>query len=185
MSLGELYVVSGPSGAGKSTVCKKVREILGINLSISATSRAPRVGEVDGIDYYFLTVDEFERKIKNDEFIEYAKVHENYYGTLKSEVERKLELGEKIILEIDVQGGIQVKEKFPEAHLIFFKAPSVEELANRLKGRKTDSEEIIKLRLENSLKELTYEDRYERTIINKDIEQASKDLIDIIENKEM
>lgn len=180
MALGKLYVVSGPSGAGKSTVCKEVRKNLGINLSISATSRNPREGEKDGVDYYFLTVQEFEEKIKNDEFLEYAKVHNNYYGTLKSEVEKKLENGEKIILEIDVQGGIQVKEKFPDARLIFFKTPTKEDLEKRLRGRQTDSEETIALRLKNSLKELEYEKKYEFIIVNKEIEQACKDLMDII-----
>ena len=181
MALGKLYVVSGPSGAGKSTVCKEVRKILGINLSISATSRSPREGEIDGVDYYFLTVQEFEEKIKNGEFIEYAKVHNNYYGTLKSEVEKRLKNGEKIILEIDVQGGIQVKEKFPDAQLIFFKTETEEELERRLRGRQTDSEETIALRLKNSLKELEYEEKYEFTVINKEIEQACRDLINIIE----
>lgn len=181
MALGKLYVVSGPSGAGKSTVCKEVRKILGINLSISATSRSPREGEINGVDYYFLTVQEFEEKIKNGEFIEYAKVHNNYYGTLKSEVEKRLKNGEKIILEIDVQGGIQVKEKFPDAQLIFFKTETEEELERRLRGRQTDSEETIALRLKNSLKELEYEEKYEFTVINKEIEQACRDLINIIE----
>lgn len=181
MPLSELYVVSGPSGAGKSTVCKEVRKRLGINLSISATSRKARVGEVDGVDYYFLTKSEFEEKIKNNEFIEYAKVHENYYGTLKSEVENRLKKGEKVILEIDVQGGVQVKEKFPEAHLIFFRTSTKEELEKRLRGRNTDDEQTIQLRLKNSLKELEYEEKYDTTIINVEVEQACKDLIKIIE----
>lgn len=184
MSLGKLYVVSGPSGAGKSTVCKEVRKRLGINLSISATSRKAREGEKDGVDYFFLTKEEFENKIKNDEFLEYAKVHENYYGTLKSEVENRLKKGEKIILEIDVQGGIQIKEKFPEANLIFFRTSTKEVLEARLRGRNTDNEETINLRLKNSLKELEYEDKYDKTIINIEVEQACKELIDIIENEE-
>lgn len=181
MNLGKLYVVSGPSGAGKSTVCKEVRKILGINLSISATSRAPREGEKNGVDYYFLTTEEFQKKIEAGEFLEYAKVHNNYYGTLKSEVENRLKKGEKIILEIDVQGGLQVKEKFPEAQLIFFKTPTKEELEKRLRGRNTDSEETIALRLKNSLEELEYEKKYEITIINREISQACEDLIKIIE----
>jgi len=115
----------GKNGAGKSTVCKLVRERLGINLSISATSRKPRNGEQEGVDYFFITAEEFERKIKNDDFLEYANVHGNYYGTLKSEVEERLQRGEKVLLEIDVQGGVQVKEKFPEANLVFFKTPTI------------------------------------------------------------
>ena len=181
MSLGALYVVSGPSGAGKSTVCKMVREMLGINLSISATSRQPRVGEQEGVDYFFLTAREFEKKIQNGDFLEYANVHGNYYGTLKSEVEERLKKGEKVILEIDVQGGVQVKEKFPAANLIFFKTPSKEELEKRLRGRNTDSEEVIQARLKNSLKELEYEKKYDRVVINHEIDQACRDLINIIE----
>ena len=182
MSLGALYVVSGPSGAGKSTVCKLVRERLGINLSISATSRKPRNGEQEGVDYFFITAEEFERKIKNGDFLEYANVHGNYYGTLKSEVEERLKRGEKVLLEIDVQGGVQVKDKFPEANLIFFKTANEEELEKRLRGRNTDSEEVIQARLKNSLKELEYESKYDRVIINNEIEQACNDLINIIEN---
>ena len=182
MSLGALYVVSGPSGAGKSTVCKLVRERLGINLSISATSRKPRNGEQEGVDYFFITAEEFERKIKNDDFLEYANVHGNYYGTLKSEVVERLKRGEKVLLEIDVQGGVQVKNKFPEVNLIFFKTANKEELEKRLRGRNTDSEEVIQARLKNSLKELEYESKYDRVIINDKIEQACNDLISIIEN---
>ena len=182
MSLGALYVVSGPSGAGKSTVCKLVRERLGINLSISATSRKPRNGEQEGVDYFFITAEEFERKIKNGDFLEYANVHGNYYGTLKSEVVERLKRGEKVLLEIDVQGGVQVKNKFPEANLIFFKTANKEELERRLRGRNTDSEEVIQARLKNSLKELEYESKYDRVIINDKIEQACDDLISIIEN---
>ena len=109
MPKGNLYIVSGPSGAGKSTICRKVRKILGINLATSATTREPRVGEVHGVDYYFLSHAEFEKKIQEGAFLEYAKVHNNYYGTLKSEVESRVNQGEKVILEIDVQGGLQVK----------------------------------------------------------------------------
>ena len=114
--------------------------------------------------------------------MEYANVHGNYYGTLKSEVEERLKRGEKVLLEIDVQGGLQVKNKFPEANLIFFKTANKEELEKRLRGRNTDSEEVIQARLKNSLKELEYEDRYDRVIINNEIEQACNDLISIIEN---
>ena len=120
MKKGNLFVISGPSGAGKSTVCKLVRKILRINLAVSATTRARRKGEVEGNEYHFLTKDDFENKIAKNEFLEYAKVHENYYGTLKSEVENKLANGENVILEIDVQGGIQIREIYPNAKLIFF-----------------------------------------------------------------
>ena len=183
MNKGILFVVSGPSGAGKSTVTKMVREELKIPLSISATTRKPRVGEVDGKDYYFLTIDEFEKKIAEEGFLEYANVHGNYYGTLKSEVESKLENGLDVILEIDVQGGEQIKEKFPQAILIFFKAPNNEELEKRLRGRNTDSEDVIKVRLENSLKELEYEKFYDLVIINDEIINAVNNLKNIINKK--
>ena len=154
---GKLIVVSGPSGAGKSTVTKMIRKSLNIPLAISATTRSPRIGEKDKVDYYFMKKEDFENGIKNNDFLEYACVHENYYGTLKSEVENKLMSGENVILEIDVQGGMQIKEKFNEAVLVFFKAPSVEELEKRLRFRNTDSDEVINLRLKNAIKELEYE----------------------------
>lgn len=149
---GKLFIVSGPSGSGKSTITKKVRDILNIPLSISATTRKPRVGEVDGVDYYFLTTNEFEKKIENDEFFEYANVHGNYYGTLISQIDKKLELGQNVILEIDVQGGIIAKSKRPDAILIFCRTEDENILENRLRARNTDSEEIILKRLENAKK---------------------------------
>lgn len=124
MPKGNLYVVSGPSGAGKSTICRLVRKMLGINLATSATTREPRTGEVNGRDYYFLTKEEFLKKRENGDFLETATVHGNYYGTLKSEVENRMAKGENIILEIDVQGGLQVRDQYPEANLIFFKTPT-------------------------------------------------------------
>ena len=183
MKKGKLFVVSGPSGAGKSTVCKLVRKILRINLAVSATTRQPRPGEKDGIEYHFLSTEEFEIKVKDNEFLEYANVHGNYYGTLKKEVEVRLERGENVILEIDVQGGIQVREKYPNAHLIFFKTPCNEDLERRLRGRGTDPEEVVQLRLANSIKELAFEKSYDETIVNVRVEQACTDLINIIERQ--
>ncbi len=183
MSKGILFVVSGPSGAGKSTVTKLVREEMNIPLAISATTRKPRVGEENAVDYYFFTMAQFEEKIANDGFLEYANVHGNYYGTLKSEVEAKLESGENVILEIDVQGGEQIKKKFPEAVLVFFKAPNEVELEKRLRGRNTDSEEVIKVRLENSLKELEYEKFYDLVVINNTVAEAVEELKKIITKK--
>ena len=135
MSKGHLFVVSGPSGAGKSTICRLVRKMLNINLATSATTRKPRVGEVDGKDYYFLTIPEFEKRLANGEFLEYAKVHENYYGTLKSEVESRLANGENVILEIDVQGGLQVKEKYDTSIVNYTVEKSCEELINIIKSK--------------------------------------------------
>ena len=183
MKKGELFIVSGPSGAGKSTICRIVRKQLGINLATSATTRAPREGELHGRDYYFLTVDEFKDKIEKNEFLEYATVHTNYYGTLKSEVESRLASGENVILEIDVQGGLQVKAVYPTAHLVFFKTPTMEDLERRLRGRKTDSEETIQLRLKNSIQELEYEKDYDITIINYTVEKSCDELVKIINSK--
>ena len=180
MKKGKLVIVSGPSGSGKSTVTKIVKDRLNIPLSISATTRQPRVGEVDGKDYYFLTTEEFENKIKNDEFYEYANVHGNYYGTLKKVVEDNLDKGLNVILEIDVQGALIAKEKKKDAVLVFFKTENMEILEERLRNRKTDSEEVIKTRLENALKELEYQPKYDYTIINVDIEKSCEKLINII-----
>ena len=177
---GKLIIVSGPSGSGKSTVTKIIKDRLNIPLSISATTRKPREGEVEGIDYYFLSEDEFKRKISNDEFYEYANVHGNYYGTLKKTVEENLEKGLNVILEIDVQGALIAKDKKKDAVLVFFKTKDTKILEERLRGRKTDSEEVIKKRLENALKELEFENKYDYTVINEDIEDSCQKLIEII-----
>ena len=177
---GKLIIVSGPSGSGKSTITKLVRDRLQMELSISATTRKPRIGEIDGKDYFFLTMEEFENKIKNDEFYEYANVHGNYYGTLKKVVDDNLEKGKNVMLEIDVQGALIAKEKKKDAILVFFKTENNEILEERLRNRKTDSEEVIQVRLKNALTELEYENKYDITIINKDIEDSCNKLINII-----
>lgn len=181
MKRGNLFVVSGPSGAGKSTVCKLVRKILRINLAVSATTRAPREGEQDGVEYHFLPKEDFEKKIQENQFLEYANVHGNYYGTLKSEVENKLNSGENVILEIDVQGGVQIRDIYPEVHLIFFRSPSLEDLEARLRNRGTETEETIELRLNNAVKELEIGKQYDETVVNHRVEQACTDLVNIID----
>ncbi len=177
---GKLIVVSGPSGSGKSTATKLVRDMLQIPLSISATTRSPRAGEIDGKDYFFLEKEDFEKRIANEEFYEHALVHGNYYGTLREEVESRINSGQNVILEIDVQGGIIVKEKNSEAILVFFKAPNMEVLAKRLEDRKTDTKEVIELRLANAKKELEYEKEYDYTVVNDNLEKACQELINII-----
>ncbi len=177
---GKLIIVSGPSGSGKSTVTKIVKERLNIPLSISATTRKPRDGEVEGKDYYFLTEEEFKKRIEKDEFYEYANVHGNYYGTLKETVEKNLEKGLNVILEIDVQGALIAKEKKKDAVLVFIRTENMEILEERLRNRKTDSEEVIRKRLENALLELEYENRYNYTIVNRNVEDSVEELIDII-----
>ena len=177
---GKLIVVSGPSGSGKSTATKLVRDMLQIPLSISATTRSPRAGEIDGKDYFFLEKEDFEKRIANEEFYEHALVHGNYYGTLREEVESRINSGQNVILEIDVQGGIIVKEKNSEAILVFFKAPNMEVLAKRLEDRKTDTKDVIELRLANAKKELEYEKEYDYTVVNDNLEKACQELINII-----
>ena len=177
---GKLIVVSGPRGSGKSTATKLVRDMLQIPLSISATTRSPRAGEIDGKDYFFLEKEDFEKRIANEEFYEYALVHGNYYGTLREEVESRINSGQNVILEIDVQGGLIVKEKNSEAILVFFKAPNMEVLAKRLEDRKTDTKDVIELRLANAKKELEYEKEYDYTVVNDNLEKACQELINII-----
>lgn len=178
---GKLIIVSGPSGSGKSTVTKIVKDKLNIPLSISATTRNPRDGEIDGKDYFFLSKEEFKNKIANDEFYEYAEVHGNYYGTLKKTVEENLDKGLNVILEIDVQGALIVKEKKKDAVLVFFRTKDMAILEKRLRDRKTDSEEVIQTRLKNAETELKYEDKYNYTIINENLDDSIQELIDIIE----
>ena len=178
---GKLIIVSGPSGSGKSTVTKIVKDKLNIPLSISATTRNPRDGEIDGKDYFFLSKEEFKNKIDNDEFYEYAEVHGNYYGTLKKTVEENLDKGLNVILEIDVQGALIAKEKKKDAILVFFRTKDMEVLEKRLRDRKTDSEEVIQTRLKNAETELKYEDKYNYTIINENLDDSIQELLNIIE----
>lgn len=178
---GKLIIVSGPSGSGKSTVTKIVKDKLNIPLSISATTRNPRDGEIDGKDYFFLSKEEFKNKIANDEFYEYAEVHGNYYGTLKKTVEENLDKGLNVILEIDVQGALIVKEKKKDVVLVFFRTKDMAILEKRLRDRKTDSEEVIQTRLKNAETELKYEDKYNYTIINENLDDSIQELINIIE----
>ena len=178
---GKLIIISGPSGSGKSTVTKIVKDKLNIPLSISATTRNPRDGEIDGKDYFFLSEEEFKNKIDNDEFYEYAEVHGNYYGTLKKTVEENLDKGLNVILEIDVQGALIAKEKKKDAILVFFRTKDMEILEKRLRDRKTDSEEVIQTRLQNAETELKYEDKYNYTIINENLDDSIQELINIIE----
>ena len=178
---GKLFVISGPSGAGKSTITKMVRDILNIPLSISATTRKPRVGEMDGKDYYFLTNEEFQEKINNNEFFEYMLVHGNYYGTLLSEIEKNIDNGINLILEIDVKGGVLAKQKMPDAILVFCKTQTPEILEKRLLSRNTDNLDVITTRLENAKEELKYENYYDYVIINNNLDESVKELINIIQ----
>jgi guanylate kinase len=174
---GNLYVVSGPSGAGKGTLLALAMQRLDkVWLSVSATTRAPRIGEVEGVEYFFLSDGEFDDLIAVDGLLEWATVHGERYGTIRREVEQRLAQGMDVILEIDPQGAFQVQEKLPQAILIFIMPPSLEVLEQRLRGRGTESEASIKRRMSNAVEELGYRDRYHTVIINDDLAIAAEEL---------
>lgn len=179
---GLLVVVSGPSGTGKGTICKRlINEIKNIELSVSMTSRKPRKGEINGKDYYFVTKEEFEKSIKNNELLEYAIVHSNeYYGTPKAKITEKLNNGTSIILEIDIQGALKVKELIKEAVFIFIMPPSMKELKERLKNRNTETEEKIMERFKTAYKELNEYKKYNYVVVNDKIDEAVEKVKSII-----
>ena len=173
MDNGLLVVISGPSGAGKGTICKRLREVMkDLKVSVSATTRQPRWGEIEGESYFFIDEEEFINKINNDEFLEYAKVYGNFYGTPKKEVFEQLEAGNDIILEIDIQGALQVKKNYPRGVFIFILPPSITELKNRIEGRGTDSKEVILKRMESVYEELDYAFEYDYVVLNDEVEAA-------------
>ena len=178
---GNLFVVSGPSASGKSTICKQIiKQDPSIKLAISATTRKPRTGEIDGESYYFLTREEFAEKIENHDFYEYAQIYENTYGTLKSPVEKMLSEGYDVILEIEMNGAMQIKNTLPDTVLIFIMPPSLEELRQRLKDRSTETEEQIKLRFESALSEIDQKKDYDHVVVNDDLDRAVGEIIEII-----
>lgn len=182
----KLFVVSGPSGVGKGTLVSLVREQRpDLGLTVSATTRQPRPGEVDGVSYHFLTNDDFDRRVEAGEFLEWANVHGNRYGTLASEVDRNLNAGKSVILEIDVQGALNVRKVFPDAVLVFIEPPSMEVLEQRLRGRETESEESLRLRLADAAGELELAPRYDERIVNDDLERATSELLQVLESHEM
>ena len=170
---GILIVVSGFSGAGKGTLMKKLmQDYDNYALSISATTRQPRVGEEDGREYFFRTKEEFEKMIARDELIEYARYVENYYGTPKQYVMEQLEAGKDVILEIEQQGAFAVKKAVPEAILIFLTPPTIEELERRLRNRKTESDDVIASRLAQACAEAAHVDQYDYIVINDEVEHC-------------
>ena len=179
---GLLIVISGFSGAGKGTLMKKLIENYNqYALSISMTTRAPREGEVDGREYFFASKEQFEDKIKEDGFIEYAQYCGNYYGTPKDYVETQLEVGKDVILEIEIQGAMKVKEQFPDAILLFVMPPSISVLHQRLVGRGTETEEVIAERLQRAEEEATGIEEYDYIIINDDLNICVKELHELLE----
>lgn len=179
---GLLIVISGPSGAGKGTICRELlgRNISNLELSISATTRMPRTGEIDGVSYFFKDKDEFRKMIDGNDLLEYAQVHDNFYGTPKQYVMDKMHEGKDIILEIDIQGAMKIKQQYRDAVFIFIMPPSYEELKNRIVGRGTECEQEIEKRLKNAREEVRLAPYYEYVIINDDIKTAADKLNCII-----
>ena len=179
---GVLFVFSGPSGVGKGRLKAKLFEEFAdqIAYSVSATTRGPREGEVDGKDYFFISRQEFERRVKNNEFLEHAEFAGNCYGTPRAYVEKLLDSGMNVVLEIDVQGALQVMKSMPECVSVFILPPSFEELEHRLRGRGTETEEKVRERLETAKRELPYAPQYDYQIVNGgDIEAAYQSLRDV------
>ncbi|NUQ64387.1 MAG: guanylate kinase [Pirellulales bacterium] len=187
-SRGRLVIVSGPSGAGKTTVLKQLYQCAPVPLvpSVSATTRAPRPGEVDGVDYHFLSEEEFAQRRRRGDFLECVQVFGGgvWYGTLDEAVTPGLEQGKWVLLEIDVQGALSVVEHYPDAITIFVRPSSLEELERRLRGRQTESEAAIQRRLEQARNELAQAHRYRFQVMNDDVERAVAELSSILKNVE-
>jgi guanylate kinase len=181
-----LVIFSAPSGSGKSTIVQwlmKEHPELKLYFSISCTSRAPRGTEQNGVEYFFLTPEEFKSKIQNDEFLEYEEVYQDrFYGTLKAQVERQLEAGQNVVFDVDVKGGINIKKFYGERALsIFIQPPSVEELRRRLVGRGTDTPEAIENRLAKAEYEMTFAPQFDNIVVNDDLETAKADTLKLVE----
>ena len=182
---GILIVLSGFSGAGKGTIMKELMKKYAAHyaLSISATTRKPRTGETDGVEYFFKSKDEFEKMIAQEELIEYAKYVDNYYGTPKAYVEEQLAAGKDVILEIEIQGALKVKEKFPDTLLLFVTPPSAEELKNRLVGRGTETMDVIESRLSRAVEEAQGIEAYDYLVVNDVLEDCVEEVHSIISNE--
>ncbi|GIW81861.1 MAG: guanylate kinase [Gemmatales bacterium] len=180
---GPLFIVSGPSGSGKSTALRRLlsQTNLPLKLAVSATTRPPRPGELDGVDYYFWSRDRFERELAKDSFLEWAEVFGNYYGTLRSEVEPAREQGQGVILEIDVNGARQVRQRCPDAVSIFLRAPSLETYKERLEARGTENEETIQRRLARIQTELQCASEYDYQVINDDLQATVDRLAEMVQ----
>ena len=181
-----LFVISGPSGAGKGTLLAELRKQRpDLGLTVSATTRSPRPGEVDGTSYYFLSDEEFRRRIAAGECVEWAEVHGHLYGTLVSEVKRLLAKGHSLVLEIDVQGALNVRKVYPDAVLVFIEPPSLQVLEERLRGRGTEDEASIELRLKNARHEMELADQYDVRIVNDTVDRAAQELGSVMRRFEM
>lgn len=174
-------MLSGPSGAGKGTLREHaLQDIPNLVYSISCTTRRPRPGELDGREYRFITHEQFNEWIAQGKFLEYAHVHDDMYGTLKADVIRELDAGNNVLLEIDVQGALQVREKMPDALLVFVDVPSIEELERRLRDRHTETEAALQVRLANAVRERELKREYDYIVVNDDLDAACRELREII-----
>lgn len=183
MNKGTLYVLSAPSGCGKGTVLNELfKRTDNVFYSVSATTRSPREGEVDGVNYYFVTKEHFLELVKSDGMLEYATFVDNYYGTPKAPIEQKLAEGKDVILEIETAGAMMVKSVCPEAVLIFMLPPSIEELTERLRGRGTESEEVISKRVMEAYREIRLANNYDYVFVNDDLSEAVDDLMMIMKS---
>ena len=182
---GKMIIISAPSGSGKSTIINWLMQEhpeLKLSFSISCTSRPPRGTEQNGVEYFFLSPEEFRQRIENEEFLEYEEVYEGrFYGTLKAQVERQREAGENVVFDVDVKGGCNIKNYYgDEALSIFIQPPSIEELRRRLEGRGTDAPEVIDQRIERAAFELTFAEKFDRVVVNDDLATAEQEAFDII-----
>ena len=181
---GKIFVVSAPSGSGKTTIVRNtLKEIPGLEFSVSATTRKRRETEVEGKDYFFISETEFEEKIRNDEFIEWEQFYDYYYGTLKSYVDDKVNCGKSIVLELDVKGAVNMKKSYPDSVLIFIMPPSLEILKNRLINRKTETERDLQKRFERAEMELGYKDKFDYVVVNENLNFAKNQVLEIVKNE--
>jgi guanylate kinase len=178
---GLVIVVSAPSGAGKTTLCGRLFSAMpGTRFSVSCTTRAPRPGEIDGKDYFFVSEKTFKSMIAGKEFVEWAQVHGNYYGTPKKHLVNSINKGTDVVLDVDVQGGLAIKKLFPQVLMVYIMAPSIAELRRRLISRGKDTKQVINLRVKNARKELKSLGRYDYLIVNDDLPEASSELIAVV-----
>lgn len=185
MKKGKLIIFSAPSGSGKSTIINDLLERnLNLKFSISATSRSPRGNEQNGVEYFFLSPDEFRKRIKNDEFLEYEEVYaDRYYGTLKGQVEKQLKIGENVIFDVDVKGGCNIKKFYEDRALsIFIQPPSIDELRKRLEKRGTDTPEVINVRIARAKFELSFAPQFDIVVVNDNLEKAKTAIYNIIKS---
>lgn len=185
MNKGRLIVLSAPSGCGKGTILEKVLEDDNFYLSVSATTRDPRSGEIDGVNYHFITKEDFESRIASDGMLEYAEYCGNYYGTPQKEINEQLEAGKDVILEIEVQGALKVMELRPDALFVFVIPPSIEELRRRLRKRGTESEEVIEERVNRAVEEIKYAHKYDYIIVNNVLEDAVNDFRTVVKAEKL